>query len=1332
MAEPTLPGSGEKLPAVAAPPAGSSSPLSAPAPAAPAISQDPLGDLSESASSPVGIDVPKINLILPSASTNGASSPMEESLKESEQQREKGEANGNGALVESAIPVVADAPAVDVGEPGTISISTFVPTQQPPYAPPPEVIYPEARIPNPFANDMRPQPILETMAPNSLFRPEFLPADVDDRLDFSSIWIGVDNKSSRAVYFLTPTCLTCRHPAFAQHCDRSWPACQRCVSRGVTCIKGKAWGVMRPRTRRKSGSAASPVVKPRSITRTSELDSAAAGRRDKGKGKEVDAEGEHSEMAIDELPLAGSSQHGDVEMVEASGEEPTFSGTLSKKRSHSFISGSADGSLPPPSGASPNAPVPTLAFSTEDPTAKRPRHTTHSPSLPLPATTNASHLPLSSTDQRYFARLDANTRKAPLAEMLGPCPVWAKTRRSLQAAVEYLREPSKTAGASVDIGVGGIARGVILEGMADAQGIYWGQGDNVGTIMTSIGYSRRQRSIPMERPPSPLVAGIPPEPYLRPASPPLDILPQAKLVGHAAPQAIPDVSAIDEAPEIAALIMAQRARTPVAVAVAQDYTAVPFRVPRPYIVLGWFWITDAWLEPVLPTLRLFAEDQGTPQGPPERVIWKFRFQWCTGTQPPPWWMSPSSSPRMSEPASSLEQSWNFSGRGAGGDATVIPPLVRDGILVAEAFDEKYEHMCEHCKYVSRRVYSSGEICLNEKCSWFFGDAASVTNRIGPLTNRPGPCPPRAYIHPEMLGLQLRPAEPTADTKGRAVEVSQNRMGSEIWRGWVCGKCGLAQEKGVWEAWECEACSHTIPDNHRIYSHVALRPSRPVCIGPRQDDGYASWPIHIQHSWTLFADDVRVIRHVAGNWLGIGTEVHHALSSEETSERAAKVLNGLQDGAQVELRRCPAIDGNRRPANVTLSPFFTQACGVPAHPIPSLPIGPVTPWHKAAGVFWDTMELINVQSGRMFPGQQEFDSLLVAAYPPQLPASLVPRVVVEPASYTAFFFLGSDGSVRFRPADTRYKQGDLTVQHGDVVGIKAGGGPVEVTLKMDGFGFVAIARRASPPPAIPTGHRQAKPHVPQQPRPAPPHVAPAHYVAPTPPPKPKLPSEPPLTNWYIGGHPLDPKQPVRIAPAFRPAPPPVEPINGDTSTAEEGVEGPNSTVARRSEPSKIFLTIAPVPPRTVEPRGLSPLAGYGESTAAMRRAAWAAHAPPKRAKAEVVPVPAVAKKSVGKPAARGTRGPRASAASSVAGESSAGTPKGGRPRKKAAVKVEAAEDSEAGLDVEEDVLAAEENGDEDENVEDESTPASESSAMKKRKRRGGRGGARRGAGRKSKP
>ena len=93
---------------------------------------------------------------------------------------------------------------------------------------------------------------------------------------------------------------------------------------------------------------------------------------------------------------------------------------------------------------------------------------------------------LSADDRAYFARVEANSQKAWLKSMKGACPVWADTRRALCSAVDYLKEPTKTVGASVDMGKGGVARGVILEGQPLGQGGFWGKGSQAGTIVCSM------------------------------------------------------------------------------------------------------------------------------------------------------------------------------------------------------------------------------------------------------------------------------------------------------------------------------------------------------------------------------------------------------------------------------------------------------------------------------------------------------------------------------------------------------------------------------------------------------------------------------------------------------------------------------------------------------------------------------------------------------------------------------------------------------------------------------------------------------------------------------
>lgn len=65
-----------------------------------------------------------------------------------------------------------------------------------------------------------------------------------------------------------------------------------------------------------------------------------------------------------------------------------------------------------------------------------------------------------------------------------------------------------------------------------------------------------------------------------------------------------------------------------------------------------------------------------------------------------------------------------------------------------------------------------------------------------------------------------------------------------------------------------------------YSAPSLRgPLRPVSTGPRPDDGLASWPFEASHAWTLFEDDIKVVRHGVEAGFGKGTVIYHSLNHE---------------------------------------------------------------------------------------------------------------------------------------------------------------------------------------------------------------------------------------------------------------------------------------------------------------------------------------------------------------------------------------------------------------------------------------------------------------------
>ena len=105
------------------------------------------------------------------------------------------------------------------------------------------------------------------------------------------------------------------------------------------------------------------------------------------------------------------------------------------------------------------------------------------PSLPL----NGSEETLTRVEDAEMARrTEANAARTALGNMTGSCPVWANSKRALEAAAEYFRKPVKTDGASVEIGLAGIARGVILEGQAPDNYTFWTMDERAGTIIVSM------------------------------------------------------------------------------------------------------------------------------------------------------------------------------------------------------------------------------------------------------------------------------------------------------------------------------------------------------------------------------------------------------------------------------------------------------------------------------------------------------------------------------------------------------------------------------------------------------------------------------------------------------------------------------------------------------------------------------------------------------------------------------------------------------------------------------------------------------------------------------
>lgn len=120
---------------------------------------------------------------------------------------------------------------------------------------------------------------------------------------------------------------------------------------------------------------------------------------------------------------------------------------------------------------------------------RKPRARTQKTGLPGVNAESArpEDVPPTKADAAHFEAVAKNNERPELHDMRGYAPVWADRRRALASAVECFRAPQTTPGASVSIGPSGIARGVILEGQPPLEmRTYWGTGERIGTIITSM------------------------------------------------------------------------------------------------------------------------------------------------------------------------------------------------------------------------------------------------------------------------------------------------------------------------------------------------------------------------------------------------------------------------------------------------------------------------------------------------------------------------------------------------------------------------------------------------------------------------------------------------------------------------------------------------------------------------------------------------------------------------------------------------------------------------------------------------------------------------------
>lgn len=90
---------------------------------------------------------------------------------------------------------------------------------------------------------------------------------------------------------------------------------------------------------------------------------------------------------------------------------------------------------------------------------------------------------LKPADKDYEQRVLENSRRPDLMNTERPIQVWATRRAGLTSTLEYFQNPSKVEGGSVEIGGGGVARAIMLEGDRGDGYVFWGVDKSSGTLV---------------------------------------------------------------------------------------------------------------------------------------------------------------------------------------------------------------------------------------------------------------------------------------------------------------------------------------------------------------------------------------------------------------------------------------------------------------------------------------------------------------------------------------------------------------------------------------------------------------------------------------------------------------------------------------------------------------------------------------------------------------------------------------------------------------------------------------------------------------------------------
>ncbi|KAI0038640.1 hypothetical protein FA95DRAFT_1505273 [Auriscalpium vulgare] len=478
-------------------------------------------------------------------------------------------------------------------------------------------------------------------------------------------------------------------------------------------------------------------------------------------------------------------------------------------------------------------------------------------------------------------------------------------------------------------------------------------------------------------------------------------------------------------------------KRPVVLLADDKYALFPYDLAAEgytYVVLGLYWITDAW-----------AELQETPSGPVKR--WKFAFQWCEN-QGEPWWCI-DAQPATEVPCSSVETS---EAREQG-----VTTIESAGYLP----DLPIDASCIRCKKTSSHVYSASWICLTPDCHAFWkldGDHSAgddLTYEPAFLCLRPQPI--------KNLKESVMPAPlPTAK--------NGNATTQRFTKGMHCAKCGRLSSRYAWEHWECKTCQ-------TVYQvHNQLRDPKDFWVQPRNIP-FETFKM-ARDAGASHVKPGRCFQPRAGSTSILirsyslpprPTGRIHLLRPRVFGNKAAdEVFRLYQEQAssgEIEFRRWPLRNVSR---GQLLSNYFSQNTGAPYQYVGGS--DRTVPLDACASCVRGALDLINDRVYGALNRDEPFNEVLSAAYMEKQKMAFHSDSERGLGPVVASLSLGSVAYIHFR-LHARYTRDlgnrkialTIALQHGDVLVMEGAGVQVyyEHTVVPMNFRMVATARYISP-------------------------------------------------------------------------------------------------------------------------------------------------------------------------------------------------------------------------------------------------------------------------------